>query len=204
MAHPNPRRRFLIVATSAMGITGIGLTAIPFIASMLPSERAKALGGPVTVETDKLEPGQALTVEWRSRPVFIVHRTAPMLARLVGNAPLLADPESRVESQQPPYARNAQRSIRPDILVVIGICTHLGCVPTRHFEVGNLSGLGDDWPGGWFCPCHGSKFDLAGRVFKHVPAPTNLVVPPHHYTTATRLVIGVDPTDAGTAAGGTA
>jgi len=198
MEHPNPRRRFLILATSAVGITGIGFAAVPFIASMLPSERAKALGGPVAVDIDKLEPGQALTVEWRSRPVFIVHRTPVMLAQLAANAPLLADPGSQVESQQPPYARNPYRSIRPEILVLIGLCTHLGCVPARHFEAGLASGLSDNWPGGWFCHCHGSKFDLAGRVFRNVPAPVNLVVPPHHYATPTRIVIGVDPKDPGT------
>jgi len=204
MENPSPRRQFLITVTSTMGIAGIGFAAVPFIASMLPSERAKALGGPVTIDIDRLEPGQALTVEWRSRPIFIVHRTKPMLARLAANASLLADPESQVESQQPPYARNVPRSIRPEILVVIGICTHLGCVPARHFEVGDASGLGDDWPGGWFCPCHGSKFDLAGRVFRNVPAPTNLVVPPYHYDTPTRLVIGVGPSSGSDAAGGRA
>jgi len=166
---------------------------MPFIESMLPSARARALGAPVEVDISKIEPGQQLTVKWRSQPVWVVHRTAAMLARLKDNAPLLVDPDSRVETQQPPYARNLYRSIRPDIFVVIGICTHLGCVPLQRFAVGEASGLGQNWPGGYFCPCHGSKFDLAGRVFKNVPAPTNLVVPPYHYATDTRIVIGVDP-----------
>lgn len=195
----NPRRRRLVIATSAIGLAGIGLAAVPFVASMLPSGRAKALGGPVEVDIGKLEPGQMLTAEWRGKPIFIVRRTPEQLARLEGNAPLLVDPQSRVETQQPPYAQNLYRSIRPEVLVLIGLCTHLGCVPARHFEVGRASGLGPDWPGGWFCPCHGSKFDLAGRVFKDVPAPTNLVVPPHHYAGDARIVIGVDPPKAGAA-----
>jgi len=189
----NRRRRFLLIATSVLGISGVGFAAMPFIESMLPSARARALGAPVEVDISKIEPGQQLTVKWRSQPVWVVHRTAAMLARLKDNAPLLVDPDSRVETQQPPYARNLYRSIRPDIFVVIGICTHLGCVPLQRFAVGEASGLGQNWPGGYFCPCHGSKFDLAGRVFKNVPAPTNLVVPPYHYATDTRIVIGVDP-----------
>jgi len=189
----NRRRRFLVIATSAWGITGMGFAAVPFIASMLPSERAKALGGPVEVDIGKLEPGQMLTVEWRGKPVWVVSRTPSMLARIDVNAPLLADPDSRVETQQPPYAKNRYRSLKPEMLVLAGICTHLGCVPLERFAVGHASGLGGDWPGGFFCPCHGSKFDLAGRVFKRVPAPTNLVVPPHHYASNKRIVIGVDP-----------
>ena len=181
-----------MISTSALGAAGVVSVAVPFIASMLPSARALARGGPVEVDFSKIEPGQQLTVEWRGKPVWIVRRTPPMLARLKDNAPLLVDPDSRVETQQPPYARNLYRSIRPDIFVVIGICTHLGCVPAQRFAVGEASGLGDDWPGGYFCPCHGSKFDLAGRVFRNVPAPTNLVVPPHYFVTDTHVVIGVD------------
>lgn len=191
----NKRRRLLVIATSTFGVTGIGFAAVPFIASMLPSARAKALGGLVEVDISKLEHGQMLTAEWRRQPVWIVSRTSPILARLKSNAPLLADPNSHVESQQPTYAKNLYRSIKPEILVLIGICTHLGCIPLKQFAVGDESGLGGDWPGGFFCPCHGSKFDLAGRVFKNVPAPTNLVVPPHHYATNTHIVIGVDPTE---------
>lgn len=189
----NPRRRRLVIATSALGVTGLAFAAAPFVASMRPSARAKALGGPVEVDFGKIEPGQLLTVEWRGRPIFIVRRTPEMLAQLRQNTALLVDPDSRVESQQPPYARNLYRSIKPEFLVLIGLCTHLGCVPAQHFEPGPAAGLVDaDWPGGWFCHCHGSKFDLAGRVFKNVPAPTNLVVPPHRYAGDTRIVIGVD------------
>lgn len=190
----NPRRRRLVIATSAIGLTGIGLSMVPFVASMRPSARAKALSGPAELDIGKLEPGQLLTVEWRGKPVFIVRRTPEMLAQLGRHAHFLVDPESRVEAQQPPYARNPYRSICPEYLVLIGLCTHLSCVPAQHFASGSAAGLlGADWPGGWFCHCHGSKFDLAGRVFKNVPAPTNLVVPPHHYAETTRLVIGVDP-----------
>ena len=134
-----------------------------------------------------------LTVEWRRKPGWIVSRTSPVLARLKDNAPLLADPDSRIETQQPPYATNLYRSIKTEALVLVVICTHLGCVPQQQFAVGVASGLGEDWPGGFFRQCHGSKFDLAGRVFRSVPAPTNLVVPPHHYATNTRIAIGVNP-----------
>lgn len=191
----NKRRRFLLLATSTMGITGVGFAAVPFIASMLPSARAKALGGPVEIDIGKLAPGEMLVEEWRRKPIFVVRRTPEMLAQFPLNAPLLADPASKVESQQPPYVRNLYRSIKPEFLVLVGLCTHLGCIPAQHFEAGIVSGLGDAWPGGWFCHCHGSKFDLAGRVFRNVPAPTNLVVPPHHYATETRIVIGTDPPD---------
>jgi ubiquinol-cytochrome c reductase iron-sulfur subunit len=194
MDEMNPRRRRLVIATSAIGLTGIGLATVPFVASMLPSARAKALGRPVEIDAGKLVPGEALVEEWRGKPIFVVRRTPAMIARLERNAPRLADPQSRVESQQPPYARNLQRSIKPEFLVLVGLCTHLSCVPARHFEPGPAAGLlGADWPGGWFCHCHGSKFDLAGRVFRNVPAPTNLVVPPHHYAGDARIVIGVDP-----------
>ena len=186
------RRKLLVAATTAVGAVGAGFALAPFILSMNPSERAKAMGGPVEVDISKLEPGQMITVEWRSKPVWVVNRTPEMLARLETIADMLADPESRVESQQPPYAQNLTRSIRPETLVVIGICTHLGCVPVERFAVGAASGLGEDWPGGYFCPCHGSKFDMAGRVFKNVPAPTNLVIPPYSYLDEKRVIIGVD------------
>ncbi|MFQ5755904.1 MAG: ubiquinol-cytochrome c reductase iron-sulfur subunit [Acidiferrobacterales bacterium] len=184
------RRRLLLAATTVMGAIGGGFAAAPFMLSMTPSERARAMGSPVEVDFSKLEEGQMLTVEWRGKPVWILQRTAAMLAQLERNTSLLADPNSDVESQQPPYAKNAYRSIRPGILVLIGICTHLGCVPLSRLVAGSASGLGDNWPGGYFCPCHGSKFDLAGRVFKNVPAPTNLVVPPYRFMSDTRLLVG--------------
>jgi ubiquinol-cytochrome c reductase iron-sulfur subunit len=187
------RRRRLLIATTTLATAGVGFAAVPFVASMLPSERAKALGGPVEIDFNKLTPGELLTAAWRGKPVWIMRRTPPMLGQLGNNAPLLADPDSQVATQQPSYAKNLYRSIKPELLVMIGICTHLGCVPTPRFAVGEASGLGEGWPGGFFCPCHGSKFDLAGRVFKNVPAPTNLVVPPHHFVTDTQVVIGVDP-----------
>jgi len=193
------RRRFLRRATGALGGIGAVVAAVPFVASMRPSARAWAEGGPVEVDIGKLGPGQALVAVWRQKPIFVVRRTPAMLARLKRNATLLADPQSRVASQQPPYARNLQRSIRPEFLVLVGLCTHLGCVPTQHFEAGAASDLGADWPGGWFCHCHGSKFDLAGRVFKRVPAPTNLVVPPHRYAGEMRVVVGEHPAAAAAA-----
>lgn len=191
------KRRFLVRATSLIGLAGIVAAATPFALSMRPSARAKALGGPLETDIGAIAAGRSLTVEWRGKPIWIVRRTPEMLAQLAENPPLLVDPDSRVASQQPPYARNAHRSIRPEILVLIGICTHLGCVPARHFERGSDAGLGAGWPGGWFCHCHGSKFDYAGRVFKNVPAPTNLVVPPYSFVSETRLLIGVDPGKSG-------
>ncbi len=192
----NKKRRRLLIATSALGVSGAVFASVPFVASMTPSARARALGGPLEVDFGKLEPGQMLTVEWRGKPVWIIRRTPEMLARLEKITDILADPDSNVETQQPPYAKNLYRSIRPEIMVVIGICTHLGCVPTEHFPVGKASGLSADWPGGYFCHCHGSKFDLAGRVFKNVPAPTNLVVPAYSFVSDTKVLIGVDPNEA--------
>ncbi len=186
------RRRFLTAVTSGVGVVGLGFAATPFVLSMTPSARARAAGAPVEVDISKLEPGQMLTIEWRGKPVWIVRRTKEMLAALPGLDPHLADPASAVTEQQPAYARNPQRSIKPETLVLVGICTHLGCSPSQKFQVGPASGLGDDWPGGFFCPCHGSTFDLAGRVYKNVPAPTNLAVPAHTYLSNTRLLIGVD------------
>lgn len=186
------RRRALIAATGAVGAAGIGSALWPFGASMLPSARAVAAGSPVQADIGRLEPGRMLTIEWRGKPVWLVRRTPRMLTRLEEIAVLLADPDSAVEAQQPPYARNRYRSIRPELLVVVGLCTHLGCVPLARFEPGARSRLGPDWPGGFFCPCHGSKFDMAGRVFKNVPAPTNLVVPPHRYLAETVVEVGVD------------
>jgi ubiquinol-cytochrome c reductase iron-sulfur subunit len=185
------KRRFLTALTTGVGAVGAAFVATPFVLSMTPSARARAAGAPVEVDISKLEPGLGLTVEWRGKPVWIVKRTPPMLESLKNDTALLADPDS-TRDQQPPYAKNPTRSIKPDILILVGICTHLGCSPSKKFDIGVISGMGDNWPGGFFCPCHGSKFDLAGRVFKDVPAPTNLVVPPHDYLSDTRIIIGVD------------
>ena len=186
----NRKRRRLLIATTGLGAVGGLFTAFPFVMSMTPSARARAMGAPVTVDISKLEPGQRLVVEWRGKPVWIVRRTQAMLDRLPTIDKELADPKSEV-NQQPVYAQNEWRSIKPSILVLVGICTHLGCSPLPKLEAGPASGLGSDWPGGFFCPCHGSKFDLAGRVFKDVPAPTNLVVPQYGFLSDTRIIIGV-------------
>ena len=188
----NPRRRRLLVITSGLGVVGTAFAITPFVLSMLPSARAKAAGAPVEVDISKIEPGQLLTVAWRGQPVWILHRTPAMLEELKKDDSLLADPNSTVASQQPSYAKNVDRSIKPEYLVLIGICTHLGCTPLPRLVPGVPSGLGDSWPGGFFCPCHGSKFDLAGRVFKNVPAPINLKVPPYQYLSDTRILVGVD------------
>ena len=182
------RRRFLTVATSIFGLAGIGTLAGSFVASMRPSARARAAGAPVEVDISLLKEGHMLVVEWRGKPVWIVRRSEEMLAGLEKLRGKLADPDSDI-MQQPVYAQNEFRSIRPDILVVLGVCTHLGCAPTKNFERGASSGLSDDWLGGFFCPCHGSKFDLAGRVYKNVPAPTNLEVPPHSFLSDSRVLI---------------
>ena len=182
-------RRRLLVATAGVGGVATVAAAVPFLASMAPSERAKSAGAPVEVDISKLQPGEMMTVEWRGKPVWIIHRTKEMLAglsKLDGN---LADPKSD-RNMQPTYAKNAARSIKPEIMVAIGICTHLGCSPTEKFKTGAESGIEAGWPGGFFCPCHGSTFDLAGRVYKNKPAPDNLEVPPHMYLGDARIVIG--------------
>jgi ubiquinol-cytochrome c reductase iron-sulfur subunit len=185
------KRRQLLIATSIAGaVAGAGI-AIPLLSSMAPSERARAAGAPVEVDIAKLAPGAIMTVEWRGKPVWFVHRTTQMLAALKAAEPHLVDPQS-TRQQQPAYATNEHRSIKPEIMVVIGICTHLGCSPTDKFKAGSEQGMAADWPGGFFCPCHGSQFDLAGRVFKNMPAPTNLEVPPHKYLAETRVVVGED------------
>ncbi len=186
------KRRFLTLLTASVGTVGAAFAATPFVVSMMPSARARAAGAPVEVDISKIEPGQMLTVEWRGKPVWIVRRTKEMLEKLPSLEPLLADVDSKVVDQQPAYAANKTRSLKPEILVVVGVCTHLGCAPTQKFQVGPASGMGDDWQGGFFCPCHGSKFDLAGRVYKNVPAPTNLPVPPHMFLSDTRIIIGED------------
>ena len=178
----------MIAATSvASGVAGAAI-ATPFLLSMMPSERAKAAGAPVEVDISKLEPGMLLMVEWRGKVVWVLKRTPEMLATLEKLEPELADPNSD-KQQQPDYAKNRTRSIKPEILVAEGICTHLGCSPVFRKDIAPAD-LGPDWQGGFFCPCHGSKFDLAGRVYKSVPAPTNMVVPPHVYLSDTRLLIG--------------
>ena len=176
---------------------GLGAASIPFIRSMNPSARAQAAGAPVQVDITKIAPGMQVTVEWRRQPVWILRRTPQMLERLQQPEVRrrLRDPDAKVASQQPDYidVDNGLRAIKPEYFVVIGICTHLGCVPSFRPEVG-APDLDEDWPGGYFCPCHGSKFDFAGRVFRNLPAPTNLVVPPHRYLSETVVEIGVDPT----------
>ena len=182
------RRRFLITATSVAGGIASVAWATPFVLSMMPSERAKAAGAPVEVDISKLEPGMLLLVEWRGKVVWILSRTPEMLATLPTLDGIVSDPNSERE-QQPEYAKNLTRSIRPEILVTTGVCTHLGCSPVYRKEIAPAD-LGPDWLGGFFCPCHGSKFDLAGRVYKNVPAPTNLLVPPHIYLSENALLIG--------------
>ncbi len=186
------RRRILLVATSVAGAAaGVGIAA-PFVMSWFPSARALAAGAPVEYDVSKLEPGQQITIEWRSKPVWILHRTKAMLDRLPANAPLLVDPECKVP-QQPKYIEGIDRSLKPEYFVCVGVCTHLGCTPNLKSQSGDADGMGADWPGGYFCPCHNSRFDLSGRVFKGSPAPTNLVIPPNRYATETVVVVGEDP-----------
>ncbi len=184
------RRRILIAATSVMGAVGAGYVAVPFISSMNPSARARAAGAPVEADIGKLEPGAMLRVKWRGKPVWVVNRTEEMLATLSELEPLLVDPDSEA-SDQPEYCKNKTRSIKAQYLVAIGICTHLGCSPTYRPDVAPED-LGPEWKGGFFCPCHGSRFDLAGRVFKGVPAPVNLVIPKHTYVSDSVILIGED------------
>ncbi|MBS1161133.1 MAG: ubiquinol-cytochrome c reductase, iron-sulfur subunit [Proteobacteria bacterium] len=186
----SPARRQWLMATVGLG-GALTLTALtPFVGSLLPSERAKAAGAPVEVEIGKLAPGEMMIVEWRGKPVWILHRTPEMLAALKKAEPNLLDPASE-KPQQPAYASNEFRSRQPELLVAIGICTHLGCSPSTAFTAGDPA-LGADWPGGFLCPCHGSTFDFAGRVFKNKPAPSNLEIPPYTYLSDSRLIIGSD------------
>ncbi len=191
------RRRFLVGATSVIGGAGIAAAAAPFVISMQPSARAQAAGAPVAVDISKIEPGQLIRVEWRGKPIWILRRTEDMLATLQNDLLVgkLRDPDSQVTSQQPDYVVNFHRSLRPEVLVLIGICTHLGCTPAFRPETAPPD-LGAEWLGGFFCPCHGSRFDLAGRVFQGVPAPTNLVVPPYRFVSDNLLVVGEDATGA--------
>ena len=184
------RRRFLVASTSVVGAVGAGFVAVPFLSSWSPSERAKNAGAPVEVDISKLEEGQMIRVKWRGKPVWVVKRTPEMLDTLPTLNDQLRDPTSQ-ESEQPKYAQNEVRSIKPEILVSIGICTPLGCSPTYRPDVAPAD-LGADWKGGFFCPCHGSRFDIAGRVYAGVPAPTNLPVPPHRYLSDTEILIGED------------
>ena len=185
------KRRLLLVATGAAGaVAGLGVAA-PFIASWFPSAKALAAGAPVEVDVSKLEPGQQITIEWRGKPVWVLRRTPQMVAQLEKNNSLLVDPGSTA-SQQPAYVKGPARAIKPEIFVAEGVCTHLGCSPTLKKEVGAASDMGADWPGGYYCPCHNSRFDLAARVFKGSPAPSNLAVPPHRYASDAVIVIGED------------
>lgn len=181
------KRNFLITATACTGAIGAAAVAVPFLGSMLPSERAKAAGAPVEVDISKIKPGEMLVAEWRGQPVWVLNRTDAMTANLAKLNDELADPASEVPNQ-PENCKNENRAIKPNMAVVVGICTHLGCSPSAKLEANG--DMGENWTGGFFCPCHGSKFDLAGRVFKGSPAPTNLVVPPHQYLTETTLLIG--------------
>ena len=184
------RRRFLVGATSVVGgVGGVG-AAVPFVASWNPSAKARSAGAPVRVNISKLEPGQQMTVEWRGQPVWVIRRTPEMIEQVKQMDGRVQDPQSE-EPQQPEYAKNQLRSLRPEFLIVVGICTHLGCSPQYRPEVAPPD-LGSDWLGGFFCPCHGSKFDLAGRVFQSVPAPLNLRVPPHSYIDDSNVIVGVD------------
>lgn len=183
-------RRRLIVATAAAGGVAGAVTVVPFVASMLPSERAKAAGAPVEVDISKLAPGQMMIAEWRGKPVWIIHRTKEMIDSLKIAEKNVSDPKSD-KPMQPEYCKNETRSIKPEIMVAVGICTHLGCSPTDKFQTGAASGVEADWPGGFLCPCHGSTFDLAGRVYKSKPAPDNLEVPAHKFLSDTTIVIGL-------------
>ena len=186
----NGRRRFLVAATSVVGAAGVVGVAVPFVGSWFPSARAKAAGAPVKVNISKIEPGQQIVAEWRGQPIFISRRTPEALALLDQMDSVVADPQSEASSQ-PDYVDGKTRAIKAEVLVVLGICTHLGCSPLFKPEVGAVD-MGADWKGGYFCPCHGSFYDMSGRVFKSMPAPLNLPVPPHTYESDDVIIIGVD------------
>ncbi|MEL0658759.1 ubiquinol-cytochrome c reductase iron-sulfur subunit [Psychromonas arctica] len=187
------RRKFLTLTTGVVGAVGAAAVAVPFVKSWSPSEKAKAAGAPVSVDISKIQPGQLIRVEWRGKPVWVVSRTQKVIEELATLDSKLRDPESK-EPQQPGYATNAGRSLKPDLFLAVGICTHLGCSPTYLPDSFNEQVEGVE--SGFFCPCHGSKFDMAGRVFQNVPAPLNLVIPPHYYVDETNILIGVDKGDA--------
>ena len=182
------KRQFLSASVTVVGAVGTGFAAVPFISAMSPSAKARAAGAPIEIDIGKLEPGQRIVVKWRGKPVWILNRGAAALQSLLTSEPHLRDPESN-ESKQPESSRNRHRSIKPEIFVALGICTHLGCSPTFRPEIAPKD-LGNDWQGGFFCPCHGSSFDYAGRVFQGVPAPTNLEIPPYLYMSDTRILVG--------------
>ena len=186
------RRLFLTATTAVVGAVGAGVAAVPFIKSWNPSARAKLAGAPVTADISALAEGQRLVLEWRGQPIWIVKRSKQMLDVLPTLDPRLLDPKSENLDQQPTYARNELRSIKPEVSVLVGLCTHLGCSPEMKAEI-RPEPFDPNWKGGYFCPCHKSKFDMAGRVFQGVPAPINLLVPPHHYESDTTIIIGVDP-----------
>jgi len=193
------RRKFLTAATVATGAIGAVFVATPFVASWRPSERARAMGAPTELDVSKLEPGQMTIVNWRKQPIYVVRRTPEMVKGLPSHDGALKDPKSE-SSDQPEYAKNEMRAVKADFLVLVGTCTHLGCLPKARFDAGNTAPeLGADWPGGFFCPCHGSKFDLAGRVFNGSPASVNLRVPPYSFADERTLVIGVDANEKGVA-----
>ena len=187
-------KRTWLIASSCAGAVGAGFVAVPFVKSFQPSERARAAGAAVEVDISGIKPGEKLTVEWRGKPVWVVRRTPEQLAELPKLDPLLADPKSQRNPDEftPPYARNETRSIKPEYLVVVGICSHLGCSPIDKFTAGPQPSLPDNWAGGFLCPCHGSTFDMAARVYKDKPAPDNLEVPPHMYLSDSRILIGED------------
>ncbi len=191
----NGRRRVLTAMTAAVAGAGVVGVAVPFLGAWKPSARARAAGAPVKADLGKIEPGAMIIVEWRGKPVFILRRTKEALASLAQITPRLKDPDSQ-EAIQPAYIDSVERAIKPEYMVMLGICTHLGCVPKFRPDVGAADLGGDKWLGGFFCPCHGSKFDLAGRVYSGVPAPTNLVVPPYRYDTDNIIVIGEDQENA--------
>lgn len=192
------RRRFLTNATVAVGAVGAAAAAVPFLASLSPSEKAKALGAPVAIDISQLKPGELKIVAWRGKPVWVVRRTPEMVASLEKITGDLADSASE-EPQQPAYVKGDARALKPDVMVLVGSCTHLGCSPTFRPDH-PAPEIDSNWQGGFYCPCHGSKFDLSGRVYKGVPAPLNLVVPPYRFESDTLLVIGEDPTDSKTGA----
>src|SRR5690349_13855521 len=191
------RRKFLIAATVGTGAAGAVLTAVPFVASWQPSESARAAGLPTEVDLSKMEPGQMTTHFWRKQQIYVVKRTPEMIASLAGHDGELKDPGS-ADSTQPEYAKNQARALKPEVLVLIGTCTHLGCLPKTRFTPNDASVMAN-WPGGFFCPCHGSKFDLAGRVFKGSPASLNLKIPPYSFQGDNKLIIGVDASAKGAA-----
>lgn len=192
--HVDASKRTWLIASSCVGAVGVGAVAIPFVSTFQPSERAKAAGAAVEVDISALKAGEKMTVEWRGKPVWIVRRTPEQLASLPKLDSQLADPKSlrKADEITPAYARNEARSIKPEIFVAVGICSHLGCSPSDKFQAGAQPSLPDDWLGGFLCPCHGSTFDIAGRVFKNKPAPDNLEIPPHMYMSDSRLLIGED------------